>query len=176
MVAYPLAAFDFAFLLAFGPPSVLLTSRHSMQRRIVFLSRHEILATGCLHVPAIASFLFCREAHRAAFDFDLEEEDLDFVEADFACAPLEDFFVDCFAEVLVVFVCVDIDATCFVLLLREPLPRTRMPGASFTGSATVMARPGAIVLEERRFQRRSSSTDTPKRSATVMSVSPRRTV
>jgi hypothetical protein len=147
-----------------------------MQRQIVFLSRHEILATGCLHVPAIASFLFRREAYRAAFDFDLEEEDFDFVEVDFACAPLEVFFVGCFAEVLLVFACVDLDATCFVLLLCEAFPRTRMPGASFTGSATVMARPGAIVFEERWFQRRSSSTDTPKRSATVMSVSPRRTV
>jgi len=120
-----------------------------MQLRIVFQSRHEILATGCLYVPAIASFLFRKEAYRAAFDFDLEEEDFDFVKVDFACAPLEGFLVDCFAEVLVVFACVDEDATCFVLLLREPLPRTRMPGASLTGSATVIARPGAIVFEER---------------------------
>ena len=88
-------------------------------------------------------------AYRAAFDFDLEEEDFDFVEVDFACAPLEGFLVDCFAEVLVVFARVDEDATCFVLLLREPLPRTRIPGASLTGSATVIARPGAIVFEER---------------------------
>jgi len=100
-------------------------------------------------VPAIASFLFCREAYRAAFDFDLEEEDFDLMEVDFACAPLEDFFVGCFAEVLVVFARVDVDATRFVFLLREPLPRTRIPGASLTGSATVIARPGAMVFEER---------------------------
>ena len=100
-------------------------------------------------MPAIASFLFRWEAHRAAFDFDLEEEDFDFVEVDFVCTLLEDFFVDCFAEVLLVFACDDVDATRFVLLPRELFPRTRMPGASLTGSATVITRPGAMAFEER---------------------------
>jgi hypothetical protein len=36
-------------------------------------SWHEILATGCLATPAMASTLFRREAYRPAFDFDLEE-------------------------------------------------------------------------------------------------------
>ena len=129
-------------------------------------------------MPAIASILFEKETYRAAFDFDLEEEDFDFVEVGFACPPLEGFVFDFFVETLVVFACDedDVAATRFTPLLRELFPRTRMPGASFTGSATVMARPGAMALEERWFQRRSSSTETPKRSATVISVSPRRTV
>jgi hypothetical protein len=37
-------------------------------------SWHEILATGCLRAPAMASTLFSEEAYRAAFYFDLEED------------------------------------------------------------------------------------------------------
>jgi hypothetical protein len=48
-------------------------------------------------VPAMASFLFRKEAYRAAFDFDLDEEDLDFEEADFVCA-LDDLALVCFEE------------------------------------------------------------------------------
>ena len=42
-------------------------------------------------MPALASFLFRKEAYRAALDFDLEEEDFDFEEVDFVCALLDDF-------------------------------------------------------------------------------------
>lgn len=102
-------------------------------------------------MPAIASILFRKETYRAAFDFDLEDEDFDFVEVDFVCVPLEDFVFDFFVETLVVFACDadDLEATLCVPLLRDLFPRTRIPGASFTGSATVMARPGAMALEER---------------------------
>ena len=66
-------------------------------QEISFLSWHEILATGCLCVPAMASILFRWEAYRAAFDFDLEEEEPFFAEAGFECA-LDDFALGCFAE------------------------------------------------------------------------------
>lgn len=49
-----------------------------------YRTRHEILATECLHAPAMASTLFVEETHRAAFDFDLEEDDFDFDDDDVA--------------------------------------------------------------------------------------------
>jgi len=45
----------------------------------------------------MASFLFRREAYRAAFDFDLEEEDFDFEVADFVCA-VDGLALVCFDE------------------------------------------------------------------------------
>jgi len=73
--------------------------------------------------------------------FDLEEEGFDFDDEDL----VDDFALVCFVGVEVDFLCDEVD-TFFV---GELLPRTRVPGASFTGSATVMVRPGAIALEER---------------------------
>ena len=52
--------------------------------------------------------------------------------------------------------------------------RKCVAGASRTGSATASVRRGAIVVDERWFQRRRSSTETLKRSAIVTSVSPAR--
>jgi hypothetical protein len=43
-----------------------------MQAKFHLRSWHEILATGCLCAPAMASTLFGEEAYRVAFDFDLE--------------------------------------------------------------------------------------------------------
>ena len=180
MVAYPLGAFRLPLLRRLAIVCISLLHLPFNADKNAFRSRHEILATGCLRVPAMASILFRQEAYRAAFDFDLEEEGLFFCDADLVCA-LDDFALDVFvlvdfAAVRVVLVCSGAETVCAADLLREPLPRTRVPGASFTCSATTMVRPGEMVLAERWFQRRSSSTETPKRSATVMSVSPRRTV
>lgn len=59
------------------------------------------------------------------------------------------------------------------VFVRDPFARERVRGASRTGAATVNVRPGAMMFELNLFQLRRSSTDTPKRSATVISVSPR---
>ena len=45
-----------------------------------------------------------------------------------------------------------------------------------TGSATRSRRPGSTLMPVMSFQRRNSLSETPKRSAMVTSVSPRRTV
>jgi hypothetical protein len=119
----------------------------------------------------MASTLFCEETYRAAFDFDFEEDDLDFEDDMVVWGDVELDFEDG-----LVLECVDADDVCDEFFLCALLPRTRVPGASFTGSATVIVRPGEMVLDESLFHLRNSSTDTPKRSATVISVSPRRTV
>ena len=49
-------------------------------------------------MPAIASFLFRKEAYRAALDFDLEDEDFDLEEVVFACVLLDDFALDDFVD------------------------------------------------------------------------------
>ena len=115
-------------------------------------SWHEILATGCLHVPALASTLFGQEAYRAAFELFWEEDLCD--DEDFFVDVLLDVFDDDFFDE-------DFDDTVFVLaacLLREVLfaaavrLRARVEGASFTGSATVSVCPTVTVLDERWFQ------------------------
>src|SRR5690348_9620392 len=109
----------------------------------------------------MASTLFRREAYRAAFDFDLE---------------------DGLAFLLAAFVVLRWLVACDVAVLFDELRERRecvaalrvlLCGASRTGSETASVCPTLTVLEERRFQRRRSSTLTPKRSATVISVSPR---
>lgn len=133
-------------------------------------------------MPAIASILFYDETYRVAFDLDLEE-DFDAVLDDFRavwCADAEELcgdFVDAVLEELrVVFFFEDDDTRDCEPFFVDLLLCARPLGASFTGSATRNTCPGRIVLEERRFQRRRSSTEIPKRSATVTSVSPRRVV
>jgi hypothetical protein len=111
----------------------------------------------------MASNLFCGVAYRAAFDFDLGEALFDF--------EVEVTFVEeGFALVFLVARCVD--ELCDALALCVFLPRVRVPGASFTGSAMVSTRPGLTAFDDRWFQRLSCSADTLKRSATVTSVSP----
>jgi hypothetical protein len=50
---------------------LILSCKYDAEKNI-FTSRHEILATGCIHAPAMASNLFRREAFRTAFHFDLD--------------------------------------------------------------------------------------------------------
>ena len=89
----------------------------------------------------MASTLFFEVAHRAAFDFD--EEDFVF---DDGLLALDDFDVPfALADFAFVLLCFDRDA----LFAFEFLPRVRAVGASFTGSATVRVRPGAIAFDER---------------------------
>ena len=66
----------------------------------------------------------------------------------------------------------DVEAFALDDFLRAPRPC----GASLTGSLTMSDLPVLTWLERNAFQRRSCSTLTPKRSATVMSVSPLRMV
>jgi hypothetical protein len=54
-----------------------------MQSKNIFTSWHEILATGCIQAPPMASNLFAGEACRAAFHFVL---DVDF------CLVVEELF------------------------------------------------------------------------------------
>ena len=73
-------------------------------------------------------------------------------------------------------VCGDFEEERDAMFRREPLERVRTLGASLTGSATRSLAPGRMLLEDRRFHRRRSSAEMPKRSATVISVSPRCTL
>jgi hypothetical protein len=111
----------------------------------------------------MASNLFYGVAYRAAFDFDLGEVLVDF-EVDVR------FVEEGLALVFLAVCCVD--ELWDALALCVFLLRVCMPGASFTGSAMVRTRPGFAVLDVRWFQCLSCSTETPKRSATVTSVSP----
>ena len=61
-----------------------------------------------------------------------------------------------------------------VLVRCALFARTWVAGARCTGSLTASVRCGPILLDDRWFQRRRSSTDTLNRSATVTSVSPAR--
>lgn len=146
--------------------------------KIIFTARHEILATGCIQALAKASTLFGEVAHRVAFFFVREGRLLDaaaefffFVEADEPVFELECVVRACF-EVVCVAAVVVWDPAFF----RAERPCTRACGASFTGSATVRVAPDLTAFDFRRFHRRNCSTVTPKRSATVTSVSPRWTV
>jgi len=88
----------------------------------------------------MASTLFHEVAYRAAFDVDLGGALLDFaVELFFSEAG---FALDFFALERV--------ATADdAALPRDVRPRTRVPGASFTGSATASNRPGFTAFDDR---------------------------
>jgi hypothetical protein len=134
MVAYPLAALTSLNFESTAP----LRSFYpvSMHAESVARSWHVILATGCLCAPAMASTLFCREAYRAAFFFDLEE-DFDFALVVFVALRLVFREEECVRE----------DGR--VLFALTVVLRLRVRGASLIGSATANERPGFTTLEER---------------------------
>src|SRR5579875_2465589 len=132
-------------------------------------ARHEILATGCIYAPAKASILFDPVAYFAALRLFLDE--LVFVAV---CAFERELDVawcvaECFGSAWIAVFCVREDSRVW-----EERRRERPCGASRTGSATARYFPAGRTFERRWFHRRSDSTVTPKRSATVTSVSPRR--
>jgi hypothetical protein len=114
-------------------------------------SQHKILATGCIQSPPKASNLFREEAYRVAFGFALVVE---------LCLLAPDFFFavvdEPFALAPVLFPLLRTEpllteplAACALLFRRDALPRTRIPGASFTGSTTASDAPGRTTLEDR---------------------------
>jgi hypothetical protein len=121
-------------------PRIALTLRYKYDAaKIIFASRHEILATGCIHALPKASNLFSEVAHRAAFRFVLELALFDFVLEFFAVAVVDglDLALD-----RVVLDCFELDPVDEVSLRDPPRPRddlrrTRIRGASFTGSETL---------------------------------------
>ena len=133
-------------------------------------------------MPVKASTLFYNVTYRAAFAPDLEGLCFDFTLCCFAlelcaaCVEELDLVVEDAACFPVELKCDAVEVVCDGSFPRDAFERVRTLGASLTGAATVIVVPGLMVFEERRFQRRSSSADTPKRSATVMSVSPRCTL
>jgi hypothetical protein len=143
----------------------------------------------------MASTLFVEEASFAAdylFARVCFDEEAAFDDGfDTACVPARDeactAVCTCAADVLPRLVCeaeCDEVARCWCEATvrtdaRDERPwreRTCVTGASRTGCDTASTRPGFTLDEERWFQRRSSSTVTLKRSATVTSVSPARVV
>ena len=133
------------------------------------LHRARILATECIRAPAMASTLFGQEAFRAAVYFFLR-----------ACFDVEALFADArdVACGRVFDALREWEATLRTDAVEEwPWrERTCVTGARRMGCDTASMRPGLMLEEERWFQRRSSSTVTLKRSATVTSVSPERVV
>jgi hypothetical protein len=139
-----------------------------------------------------ASTLFKKVTFRVAVNSYFEDVLFDFELVLLLLDELVELFVVLFAAVLfavdecvvraavVWLVCDDAaaedDGCDDVLFFPDALERLRTLGASFTGAATVIVMPGRSAdLLERRFHRCRSSTETPKRSATVTSVSPRNT-
>src|SRR5271163_1453378 len=156
--------------------------------------RGKILATVCIAALTIARTLFIEEAYRAAscllcFVTALAECE----DAFSTCAPraaVEDFNDlsarcdsplaarrSCTLLSLPLRACDAVLApSCRPRALRRPRPRVRTELTSRTGSDTCSLRPRLTAPAFRWFHLRRSSTDTLKRSATVTSVSPRRTV
>ena len=105
----------------------------------------------------MASTLFGEVAYRAAFDFFFDEEEavLDGFAEVFAVlfgALFDVVFAVLFAAAFMFFAALfDAvrDDAAVLLRPRVLLPFTRVPGASFTGSATMMVRPKGTVFDER---------------------------
>ena len=140
-----------------------------------------ILATECVCAPAIASTLFIRVADASAFRFHFGAAWFFAATGFIFVALCKALFAEGFEAPAALFVVALAPAftlapACVFVLLFALLARTWVAGARCTGSLTARLRCGPILLDDRWFQRRRSSTDTLNRSATVTSVSPARVV
>jgi hypothetical protein len=118
----------------------------------ILISRHEILATGCIQAPPKASSLFDRVADRAAFHFNPEAVFF-FADGEVFCPGVEatlGFDVEYFGSAWVEGALTEAAAAvCDLLFDRGDLLRTRILGASFTGSAIASDLPGFKPFDDR---------------------------
>ena len=117
----------------------------------MFTSQHEILATGCIQALPKASNLFRGVAFGVAFHFILDVA-FCFFRSKVFFDIVEDaavFEVVCFGSACTEVARAEAVAVSELFFPRALLLRTRVTGASFTGSATASELPGVTMFDDK---------------------------